>query len=181
MSLIELILLAIALGIDCLIVSFCQGLIHTKNRVKNSILLAATMGLFQSGMPAISYILTGTLIGYLQKYSGLIVFSIFMFLGLKFILEAFNNKEECTICKIDFKCLIMMGIATSIDALGAGITLKLTNSPLIFSVAIIGFASFIMSQTGFWGGNTFFKRIPQKYLEISGGLILIALAFKALL
>lgn len=179
MSLIELILLAIALGIDCLIVSFCQGLIHTKNRLKNSVLLAVTMGLFQGTMPAISYLLTGTLIDYLQTYSNWIVFSIFLFLGIKFIAEALNNKAECSTAEIDFKCLIMMGIATSIDALGAGITLKLTNCLLAGSVTLIGLASFIMSQAGFWGGNIL-KHIPQKYLEIAGGLILIVLAFKAL-
>ena len=70
-----------------------------------------------------------------------------------------------------------MGLATSIDALASGVSLNLTKTPLILSVLIIGFMSFFMSVFGFWLGN-FFKKLPSKYLEISGGIILILLAFK---
>ena len=180
MTLVEIILFAIALGIDCLVVSFCQGLVFTKNRTKNSLALALTMGGFQGGMPVISYLATGLVSNYLTLYTKWIVFAIFMFLGVKFLYEAFNEKEECPICNIDFKCLILMGVATSIDALGAGVGLKLTATPLLEAVLIIGFASFVMSLTGFWAGNKF-KSLPTKYLEIAGGLILIGLAIKSLL
>lgn len=97
-------------------------------------------------------------------------------LGAKLIYEAFNEKEE-NICCIDFKCLIGMGLATSIDALASGISLNLTKTPLILSMLIIGFMSFLMSISGFWLGN-FFKKLPSKYLEISGGTILLLLALK---
>ena len=179
MTLIEIILLAIALGIDCLVVSFCQGLLFTNNRTKNSLALALTMGIFQGAMPLISYIATGFVSTYLENYTKWIVFGIFIFLGIKFLIEAFHEKDDCKVCSIDLKCLILMGIATSIDALGAGVGLKLTSTPLFESVFIIGFMSFVMSLSGFWTGNKF-KNLPTKYLEISGGLILIGLAIKAL-
>lgn len=180
MSLIEILLLAVALGIDCFLVSFAQGLILSKNKFRNSLLLALTMGIFQGGMPLLSYYPTGFISESLAKYSDWIVFIIFMILGVKFIVEAFNEKEENVCCSIGIKCLLSMGIATSIDALGAGVGLKLTGVNILLAVVLIGIVSFIMSIIGFWIGNIDCK-IPSKYLEIFGGIILVGLAFKALL
>lgn len=179
MSLIDIILLAIALGIDCLIVSFSQGLVFNCNRTKNSIRLALSMGLFQGFMPLIGYIGTESLYKLVVPYSKWIVFGIFFILGAKFIFEAFQPKKEEIQC-IGFKCLVSLGIATSIDALVSGATLKLTHSNLIPAMTLIGIASFIMSLCGFWTGN-YIKNIPSKYLEIIGGLILIGLAIKSLI
>ena len=178
MSLISIIFLAVALGIDCLVVSFSQGLIFTSKPIKNSLALAFTMGMFQGVMPVIGYAGADVIHRYVEAYSRCLVFGIFLILGLKFILEAFQEKEE-EICCIGIKCLLGMGLATSIDALVSGASLNFTGTPLLLSAIIIGAASFLMSLTGFWFGN-FFKTFPSKYLEISGGMILIILAVKAL-
>lgn len=179
MNFAELILLAVALGIDCLIVSFSQGLCFCKNKKRNSLALAATMGLFQGGMPLISYFLTGTVSKYLDSISSWIVFSIFMFLGIKFIFEAFQTENKDTLCTIGLKNLMLLGIATSIDALGAGVTLKFTGTNIFEAVIIIGPASFFMSVFGFYFGCKF-KHFPSKHLAVFGGIILIGLAIKAL-
>ena len=180
LSLIEIILLAVALGIDCFVVSFCQGLILTKDRVKNSFSLAICMGIFQGIMPVISYFATNIFIEYLQQFAKIIVLFIFLALGIKFICEALKNTKDCQIIKITFISLISMGIATSIDALGAGVSLKLTSSEIILSSVVIGLASFFMSLSGFWSGN-FLKKFQSKYLEFAGGIILILLALKTLI
>lgn len=177
MNLIEIIFLAAALGIDCLVVSFSQGLIFNKNRIKNSLTLALTMGIFQGAMPVIGYTGADVISSYVAAFAHWLVFAIFMLLGLKFIFEAFQEKEE-TICCIGFKCLISMGVATSIDALVAGASLNLTGSGLLIPCLIIGFISFVMSLFGFWFGNCF-KKFPSKILEITGGVILIILAVKS--
>lgn len=179
MSLTEIILLAIALGVDCLVVSFCQGLVINRNKAKTSVALGSTMGFFQGIMPVLGYIITGAVSDYIQQYSKWIVFTIFAVLGLKFILESISKKEECNICRIDLKCLLLFGIATSIDAFGAGITLKLTASHITSSAIIIGLTSFIMAVTGFLCGNSF-KKFPSKYLGIAGGLILLGLAINSI-
>lgn len=179
MSLVEILLLAFALGIDCCVVSFSQGLIFTSNRIKNSLALAFTMGLFQGLMPVIGFAGAGVISRYVSAYSAWISFAIFLILGLKFIFEAFEEKED-EICCIGLKCLISMGIATSIDALAAGVSIKFSGSELPIPVVLIGLASFLMSLSGFWLGNSF-KKFPSKYLEITGGLILIGLAVKALI
>lgn len=178
MTLIDIILLAIALGIDCFIVSFSQGLIFKKNRLKNSLNLAFTMGFFQGFMPVIGYVGTNSLYKLIVPFSKWIVFGIFLILGLKFIVDSFATKEEEVQC-IGWKCLCSLGIATSIDALVSGATIRLTGTSLALSISLIGVASFLMSICGFWSGN-FIKNIPSKYLEITGGVILILLATKSL-
>lgn len=178
MTLIDIILLAIALGIDCFVVSFSQGLIFKNNRFKNSFNLALVMGFFQGFMPVIGYIGTNSLYKLIVPFSKWIVFGIFLTLGLKFIVDSFAPKEEQAQC-IGWKCLCGLGIATSIDALVSGATIRLTGTSLALSVSLIGLASFLMSISGFWSGN-FIKNIPSKYLEITGGVILILLAIKSL-
>lgn len=177
MNLIEILALAIALGIDCTVVSFSQGLALRTERVKSSLALALTMGLCQGIMPIFGYFGTEIVSKYIAPFSKWLVFAIFLTLGAKFIYEAFQEKEE-KICCIAFKSLVIMGIATSIDAFASGITLKLTNSPLLLSTLIIGIISFCMSVKGFWLA-VFFQKLPSKLLEILGGLILIGMAIKA--
>jgi putative Mn2+ efflux pump MntP len=179
LNLIDIVILGIALGIDCTVVSFSQGLIIKKKRLKNSLSLAGLMGLFQGGMPLIGYVGTDYIYKLIVPYTKWIVFGIFFILGWKFILEAFEPKKEEVKC-LDLKCLIILSIATSIDALASGATLRLTNTNLLLATLIIGFFSFIMSFFGFWSGNKI-KSIPSKYLEILGGLLLLGLAIKALI
>lgn len=179
MNLIDIILLAAALGIDCLIVSFSQGLIFNCNRRKNSLNLALTMGIFQGFMPVIGYIGTNSLYKLLVPFSKWIVFAIFFTLGVRFIIEIFQKKADEKIQCIGFKCLMSLGLATSIDALVSGASIKLTHTNLFLAAALIGMVSFIMSLTGFWSGSRV-KHIPSKYLEAAGGIILILLAVKSL-
>lgn len=178
MDIIEISLLAVALGIDCFIVSFSQGLIFKKQRLKNSLNLAFVMGLFQGLMPIIGYVAINKVQNLLLPYSKHLVFGIFFILGLHFLIEAFRNDEEDKFECIGWQCLLSMGLATSIDALISGVSIKLTYTSLTLSCALIGIVSFLMSQCGFWLGNTV-KHIPKRYLQTAGGLILILLAIKS--
>ncbi len=143
-------------------------------------LLALTMGFCQGLMPAIGYACTNLVNDYIEPFSHWIVFIIFTALGVKFITEAFQAKKESEVCCIGFKCLLTLGIATSIDALAAGVSINLSNTPILLPVLIIGIASFVMSILGFTIGGCF-KKLPSKYLEITGGLILCTLGIKAVL
>ena len=136
------------------------------------------MGFFQGFMPVLGYFGINSVADLVKPFGKWLAFAIFVTLGVKFILEAFNKKEE--IFCLDWKCIIIMSIATSIDALFSGITLNLTGTALLSSVLIIGFASFYMSLKGFYAA-IFFKKIPSKFLEITGGAILILLAVKSVL
>ena len=178
LSYISIILLAIALSIDACVVSFSYGITFTQKRLKNALSLAICTGLFQGIMPTISYYLTGFVKSFVEPYAGLIVFLIFTYLGVKIILEAFDKEREQQLC-IDFKCLILVGIATSIDAFSAGITLSLFGNHILKSALLITFVTFANSILGFVLGGKL-KHLPTKGLEVFAGLLLIALGVKAL-
>ena len=179
MNAIQITLLAIALSIDAMVVSFSQGLIFKEKKRKNSLLLAFFLGFFQFLMPMLGYFCALSVYKYLEMVNTWIVFSIFLALGIKFIKEAFDEKEN-EICCISFGCLIMFAIATSIDAFGAGISLCFSNVNIWLPAIFIGLVTFLNSLLGFWSGYLF-KNFPSKYLEIAGGLILIGLAIKAVI
>ena len=179
MSYLAIILLAIALSIDACIVSFSYGLTFSENRTKNALLLASCTGLFQGLMPMVSYFLTGFVKSYVEPYAGLIVFLIFMYLGLKVIKEAFETGREKQLC-LGIKCLLLVGVATSIDAFSAGITLSLFGNHILKPAILIAFVTFVNSLFGFYVGGKF-KYLPTKGLEIFAGMLLVALGIKALL
>lgn len=172
-------MLAVALSIDAMVVSFSQGLIFREKKRKNSFLLGLFFGFFQFLMPVIGFFCALSVYKYLEVINAWIIFAIFMFLGIKFIKEAFEEKEETISC-ISLMCFLTLAIATSIDALGAGVSLCFAHANIWFSSIIIGVVTFINSILGFWFGYLF-KNFPSKYLEIFGGLILIGLAIKAVL
>lgn len=179
MSAIEIILLAIALGVDCCVVSFSQGLVVKEEKELNSLKFAFTMGLFQALMPAIGYLFAFLISSLVSNYTHLLIFAIFLILGINCIIESFvEETEEKNNC-IDAKCLLLLGVATSIDALGAGASLSFSETTLALPALVIGAVSFVMSLSGFWFSE-FFKNFPSKFMEVTGGLILIALAVKAL-
>lgn len=180
MTLFDIFILSIALSLDAMVVSFSNGLIFQKNRLKNSMLLAFTVGFFQFFMPIIGYSFTQFVTEYVKPYSHWLVFGIFFILGIKFIKDALSD-SHATEEKHDFstKYILTVGIATSIDALFAGVSISLASLPIIFPAIIIGIITFLNSMLGFWSANLI-KHLSTKTLEISGGIILILLGFKVL-
>ena len=178
MSYISIVILAVALSIDACVVSFSYGLKYNHLRFKNSMLLAVFTGVFQGIMPVIGYFMTNFVRTYIQPYASLIVFLIFSYLGFKFITEAYQPKikdKHKDLC-INLKCLLLIGIATSIDAFSAGITLSLYGNHILKPAILIALVTFINSHIGFYIGGRF-KYIPSKYLEITAGILMLALAW----
>ena len=179
MTYFSIIVLAIALSIDACIVSFSYGLKYDKQRLKNAMLLASFTGAFQAIMPVFGYFLTNFVRGYIQPYANIIVFLIFTYLGVKFIFEAYEKEKPKSLC-IDLKCLTLIGIATSIDAFSAGISLSLYGNRILKPALLIGLVTFLNSNLGFFFGGKL-KNNPSKILEIIGGIILILLGLKAII
>ena len=178
MSYVDIILLAFALSVDVMIVSFSYGLCIENKRRYSAMLLALTTGSFHALMPVLGYFFTDLIRGYVQPYSKWIVFIIFMYLGLTFIVESLKKKPSPKSC-IDLKSLFLVAIATSIDVFSAGISLSLTSSPMKFSVLTMGGITFMNSLFGYSLGYKL-KVFKSNYLDILGGVILIGLAFKSL-
>lgn len=181
MNTIDILILAIALSIDACVVSFSNGLIFTQNKRINSLILAFSVGFFQFLMPIIGYFMAQSVNKYVEPYAPWVVFLIFVLLGAKFIKDSFKEEKEKKIeCFFCLKYILLVSIATSIDALGAGVSLAFSGTKILFPAFIIGIVTFINSLFGFWSGYLF-KKFPTRNLEISGGLILIGLAFKTLI
>ena len=176
MSYFSLLLLSIALSVDACAVAFSFGLAFKERRIYNSFLLSVFTGVFQGLMPCFGYILADLIKLYILPFSNIIIFLIFTFLGLKFIKEAFDSESPKPVC-IDLKCLILIGIATSIDAFSAGITLSLSGNKIFLPALLIAFVTFINTMIGFWAGANL-KHVPSKYLEIMAGVILLSLGLK---
>lgn len=181
MSILDILILAIALSIDACVVSFSNGLIFTQNKRINSLILAFSVGFFQFLMPVIGYFAAQSVSKYVESFAQWIVFIIFILLGAKFIKDAFKKeKEEKLHCYFCFSYIFLVSVATSIDALGAGVSIAFSKINIWFPAIIIGLVTFLNSLFGFWSGYLF-KKFPTKNLEITAGLILICLAFKILL
>lgn len=178
MSYTEIILIAFALSVDACIVSFSYGLVYEKERFKNSTLLALFTACFQGLMPVIAYFPSKAIESYISQYADLLVCLIFTYLGIKFIIEAFKKEKEKNLC-INLKSLILIGIATSIDAFSAGITLALRGNHILKPAILIAFVTMINSYLGFFAGVKT-RMFPSKVLEVSAGLILIFLGIMAI-
>ena len=182
MNYIDVFFLAVALSIDATIVSFTQGLIFKDKKIKFSLILAFFVGFFQFLMPVIGWLFANSLYNYFKVVSHIIIFTIFTCLGIKFIFDAINKKEETNSKEnyLNFLYFLTVGIATSIDALGAGFSLRFYQISIVISSILIGIITFINSLIGFYIG-CLFKKLPSKILEIIGGIILISLGIKALI
>ena len=178
MSYFEIFILAVALSVDACIVSFSYGLSFKDNRIKNALTLAAFTGIFQGLMPIIGYYLTSFIQNFIKPYSAWIIFIIFVVLGLKFIKEAFEKKEKP--CCIALACLFLIGLATSVDAFSAGISLALYGNKILKPALLITFITFVNSCLGFFIGGKM-SNMPTRTMEIFAGIILILLGFKAVL
>ncbi|MBR1775621.1 manganese efflux pump [bacterium] len=178
MSYFSLLILAFALSIDAVIVSFLYGLKYDCKNWKNSLIISSVTGFFQGFFPVLGYYLTGIVRTYLVPYAKFIVFLIFILLGIKFIKEAFECKSKINLC-FTFLSLLMVGIATSIDAFSVGATLSLYNNKILFPALVIAVITFINSGIGYKIGGKL-KHFPSRNLEIIGGCLLIILGIKAL-
>lgn len=179
MGLLELVLIAVGLAMDAFAVSVCKGLSMSKMEWKKAVIIGLYFGGFQALMPLIGYVLG---VGFEDKIKSLdhwIAFVLLVFIGMNMIKEAFEIKEESN-DKIDFKTMIILGIATSIDALAVGVTFAFLNVNIMLAISLIGIITFIISMIGVKIGNVFGDKYETK-AELAGGFILIFLGAKILL
>ncbi len=186
-NIIEYILLAFALAMDCFTVSVVCGVIVRKFKAGITIPLAVLFGLFQAAMPLIGWLLTKNFSAYLQAVDHWIAFGLLAFIGGKMLADAFRPEDEApSVDPSTFKSQVLLAIATSIDALAVGISFACTGfkeiGQLWTPLAIIGIVSFVMSLAGYFLGARFGSSFTKKIKpEVLGGLILIGIGVKVLI
>lgn len=183
MGTIELILIAISLSMDAFAVSVCKGLATKKLLPKHYITCGLWFGGFQALMPTIGYFLGSTFEQYITSLDHWIAFILLLVIGINMIKESFDDCENDANDSFAAKTMLIMAIATSIDALAVGITFAfmIKNLPyLIFAVSAIGITTFTLSAVGIKIGNIFGTKYKSK-AELVGGIILILIGVKLLL
>lgn len=181
----ELMLLAVGLSMDAFTVSICKGLAMKKATLKAGLTCGIWFGGFQALMPLIGFFLGGLFAGVIQAVDHWIAFVLLAFIGINMLREAFSGKCDCESCEADadmsFKTMFLMAVATSIDALAAGISLAMAGNVNIFAaVLLIGAFTFGFCTAGVKIGNVFGSKLESK-AQMVGGIILILLGIKILL
>ncbi len=165
---------------DAFAVSVCKGLSMKKMNFKKAIIVGLWFGFFQAIMPAMGYFLGNTFKVFMEAISHLIAFILLLFIGLKMIKDVFNNEESVINDDVSAKNMLVLAIATSIDALTVGVTFAFFDVNILISAIMIGCITLVISALGVIIGNKFGDKYEKK-AQISGGIILICLAIKNLL
>ena len=186
MKIWEIILLAVGLAMDAFAVATCRGLEMKKFSVRHAILIALFFGVFQAGMPLLGWAVGIQFSGYIEAYDHWIAFGLLSCLGVKMIVDSFKKEDvgEGTESTLNIKQLLLMSVATSIDALAVGITFALMKFERFLNVlppvSIIGGVTFILSFSGVFIGNRIGLKFKNK-AELIGGTVLILIGVKILL
>lgn len=183
MGLIELFLLAVGLSMDAFAVSVCKGLSTQKLTWKHYLTIGLWFGGFQALMPTIGYFLGFTFESYITSVDHWTAFVLLAIIGVNMIREGLrkDKPEEDQSASFSFQTMLVLAVATSIDALAIGITFALlpgVNLPA--AVSFIGATTFLLSAIGLKVGNVFGLKYKSR-AEIAGGIILILLGVKILL
>ena len=180
MGAIEILLISIGLAMDAFAVSVCKGLAMKKMSWKKAIIIGLYFGIFQAVMPVIGYFLGTTFERFITNVDHWIAFILLVGIGINMVKEAFDKESENRNDDVDVKTMLVLSIATSIDALAIGITFACLKIHIAMPVIIIGLITFIISVIGVKIGNRFGNKYEKK-AEIMGGVILILLGIKILL
>lgn len=182
---IELFLLGVGLSMDAFAVSVCKGLGMRKLNKKQALIIGLYFGGFQALMPFVGWLLGSQFQKYITSIDHWIAFILLGFIGGKMMIEAvreWNEEEVVDImdAPIDHKNMLVLAVATSIDALTVGITFAFLGTPIVEAITIIGITTMVISIAGVVVGNFFGSRYKSK-AEFIGGLILVLLGLKILL
>lgn len=180
MGLIELIILSIGLAMDAFAVAICKGLSMTKMNWKNATIIGLYFGFFQALMPFVGYLLGMNFQEKISNVDHWIAFILLGIIGINMIKEALSEEKDVHNDSIAFKEMLILAIATSIDALAVGITFAFLKVNIILAISLIGIITFIISVLGVKIGNIFGDKYERK-AELTGGIILVLLGIKILL
>lgn len=184
MGITETIIIAISLSMDAFAVALCKGLAMKKIELKSCLIVGAWFGIFQGLMPLIGYLLGSTFAEKITSVSHWVAFVLLALIGANMIKESFDKDKECADCSLGFKVMLIMAIATSIDALAVGVGFAFIDFRpdwfVYIAFVLIAIITCILSALGLKIGNIFGIKYKSK-AEFTGGAVLIGLGIKILL
>lgn len=178
---LQAVILGVTLAMDAFSISVSKALASDKIRLKNGLILGGTFGIFQAVMPIIGYLVGSSFYNLIKDYFNIVSFIILAFIGAKMIVECRKGEKKNDNAYISLKELILLGVATSIDALAAGFVFS-GNAFLtvLISCLIIGIITFIICFIGYLFGAKTATLIGDKG-EAIGGIVLILLGINFLI
>lgn len=179
MSILDLFILAVGLSMDAFAVSVCKGLSLGKIKPKHMCIAGSWFGGFQALMPLIGYFLGSFFAEMIEKYDHWVAFVLLAIIGGNMIKESFD-KDEKVDSSMDVKSMLLLAIATSIDALAVGVTFAFLQVQIVPAASFIGVITFIFSAVGVKIGSLFGTKYKSK-AELFGGIVLVLIGIKILL
>lgn len=180
MGLLELIILAVGLAMDAFAVSICKGLSIQSLKLRQALIVGLWFGVFQALMPTVGYLLGSAFTDLIESVDHWIAFVLLAIIGGNMIREGVKGDEESCDPSLFFGVMLMLAVATSIDALAVGVTFAFLRVDILPAVTLIGVITFFISAAGVKIGNLFGARYKSK-AEIFGGVVLVLIGGKILL
>ncbi len=181
MEFITVTVIALALAMDAFAVSIASGTIYKKLKIKYAFRIALFFGTFQAAMPLIGCSAALTISEYIKTFDHWVAFALLTAVGIKMIYESFKIKPaNQSFDPSNLLVLLILSVATSIDALAIGFTLSIITSSVITAAIIIGLITFLLSYIGILVGSSIGHFFESK-IEAIGGLVLIAIGLKILI
>lgn len=180
MSLLELFIIAVGLSMDAFAVSICKGLSMRRMNPKHAVIVGLYFGGFQGGMPLLGYLLGTRFQHAITAYDHWIAFILLGIIGFNMIRESRDPESESCDASVAMKDMIVLAIATSIDALAVGVTFAFLQVRIVPAVSFIGVTTFVLSIIGVKVGTVFGSKYKSR-AEFAGGLILVLMGIKILL
>lgn len=180
MVFVKLLLIALGLSMDAFAVSVCKGLNMKKINYAHAFIIGGAFGAFQAIMPLIGWAVGKQFASLVTSVSHWIAFALLLVIGAKMLIEAVKDDDKEIPEGLDYKELLILAVATSIDALAVGVVFAVENVKILPSVLVIGTVTFVLSVIGVAIGNRFGARY-NKGAQIAGGSILVLLGAKILL
>ena len=179
MDFAELLLIAVGLSMDAFAESVCKGLSVKKLEPKHALLVGLYFGGFQALMPVLGWLLGSRFETMITSVDHWVAFVLLALIGGNMIRESFSKEEELN---DDFgvRTMLLLALATSIDALAVGITFAFLSVRILPAAGTIGVTTFLLSVVGIYIGRAFGARWKSR-AELAGGVILVLIGLKILL
>ena len=180
MNFLTILTLAAGLSMDAFAVAICKGLAMKEITWKKAAIVGLWFGGFQAMMPMAGYLLGVQFKESITAIDHWIAFVLLGLIGINMIKEACSKEEDVQDGSLGLKEMLVLAVATSIDALAVGITFAFLSVDIWGAAVFIGVVTFVFSIAGVKVGNAFGTKYKAK-AELAGGIILICLGFKILL